>query len=294
VATSLLLFGLVACKRPPEAPAGLTESLTFLLREFQADDDTVGAGLTGVMNWFDEDGAELLDAEADLDSVGAFQLDALTPGDVERLPVDGEPDVALAPGVVSVAEMPCRLARAQELLLRADQDVVFEGTWRSYDRTFVTPRAPWEDAPLDEVGGVREDIVEDDLGAHPDALLATTNAVVAKDFGMEIGFDLDLRLRHGRFAVQGEPTEALLILSFLPRPSTEVRDSAIVQSWSIEMDLARAGGRTLRVFGAWSQLESPFLAADSAMVLTTGVNEAQQTAERMSSICAGELEIPPE
>lgn len=282
-----------ACK-PPEAPAGLNDSLKYLLREFHSDDASVAAGLSGLMAWFEADGGELLGERADLTNVGSFQVDDLTPSDVSRFSVEGDPDVTAAPGVVSVSEMGCRLERASELLIRPDQAVVFDGTWKTYERGFVTSRATWEGTPLDDVGPVGDAIGEDALDAAPDALLVTDNAVSASEFGFTVTFDLDLRFRHGVFEVDGEPTEALLALSYMPRPSEGGGGNTIAQSWSIEADLARPGGSTLRVFAAWSELDSALIAADSGPVLAAGVNKAQDTAERLSRICAGEIAIPSE
>lgn len=291
----LLLFpALAAACKPPEAPAGLNESLTYLLREFHSDDARVSAGLTGLMDWFARDGGELLGERADLENVGSFRLEDLQPSDVARFPVEGSPDVTEAPGVVSLAEMNCKLSRAQALLVRPDQHVVFEGTWETYDRVFDTPRAAWEGVALDEVSAVNEPIGEEALDAQPDALMITTNQVTASQLGFTVEFELLLRMRHGVFEIDGEPTEALLILSFMPRPGDAGGGNAIAQSWSIEADIARPGGSTLRVFGAWSELDSPLIAADAGPVLATGVNKAQDTAERLSAICSGEFEIPPE
>lgn len=288
------ILGLLACSRPPPAPEGLTDSLRMLLREFHADDDTVSAALTGLMDWFDDEGGELLDAKADLYNVGSFQLELLEPDDIARLPTEHDPDPSLAPGVVSLAEMACKLPRAEGLLVRPDQDVVFEGTWKTYSRDFVTSRGEYEGTDYDAVGAIREEIPEEAIDQHPDGLLLTMNHASASKFGFEMEFDLDERLRHGTFDVQGEPTDAVLVLSFWPHAADAGGGNSIVQAWAIEVDLARPGGKTLRVFGAWSQLESSLIEADSALVLTTGVNEAQGTAERMSGICAGEIDIPPE
>lgn len=281
--------------RPPEAPEGLDASLLALLRDFHADDEVLSADLTGLMAWFDADGAEFLDAKADLDNVGAFQLGPLSRAETARLPVEGDPDPALAPGVVSVAEMACGWAEAEALLVRADQQVVFDTTWDDYARTYDTPRRDFEAARADGAAPIRDEIGDDALLDHPDTLLVTRNEARASQLTYHMTLDLEVRFRHGTFRIGGEDRDAFLVLGFMPHEGRTDDDTAgIAQSYSIDVDVSRPGGRTLRVFGAWSQLDSPLLPADSPFVLTSGVNESQDAAARMSAICGGEVDLPRE
>jgi hypothetical protein len=290
----VLLLSLLACRQLAEAPSGLQDSLHFLYREFYADDETVGAGLTGLLDWVDQDGDELLGERADLENVGAFQVGSLSRADVERTPVQGDPDPALAQGVVSVASMACDWKRAEALLVRADQDVVFEGTWDTYQRDYETARSEFEGAREAEIEPVREEIADEELLFKPTAVLVTRNEVQTTEITITLDFDLVLHFRHGRWQVQGEEREAFLVLGFVPEPSfTDGGKTGIAQSYSIEANVAQ-DGETLRVFGNWSELASTFLESDSPMVLSSGVNKAQDTAERMSQICAGELPISEE
>jgi hypothetical protein len=288
---AVLLLSLMACRHLAEAPSGLEDSLHFLYREFYADDETLGAGLTGLLDWVEQDGDELLGERADLENVGAFQLGSLARSDLARTPVQGDPDPALAGGVVSVASMACDWKRAEALLVRGDQDVVFEGTWDTYARDYQTARSEFEDARDAEIEPVKEEILDEELLAKPTALLVTQNAVQTTELTVTLDFDLVLHFRHGRWEVQGEEREALLILGFVPEPSfTDGGKTGIAQSYSIDVNVAQ-GGETLRVFGAWSELVSTFLQSDSPLILSSAVNKAQDTAERLSDICAGELEI---
>lgn len=290
---SAMFLWALGCHAPPEAPDGLDDSLAFLFREFHSDDAQVGAGLAGLVTWFDTEGDALLGGHADLDNVGAYELRRLTRDDTVRLAVEGDPDPADAPGVVSVAEMSCALPEAEGLVIRADQQVVFDTTWTAYDRAYDTDRAAYEAA--DEQ--VREPIADEDLAAYPGALLLTTNAASASELGYSLTLDLDLRFRHGTFELDGVPTDAYLVLGFMPRPAHTRDDdgeNGIAQSYSLDVNVARPGGTTLRVFGAWSELDSPLIAADSPFVLAQGVNESQDAANRMSRICSGEIALPPE
>ena len=101
-----------AQRRIASAHGGLATEITRLcrigmergeFREFDADDATFSAGLTGFMRWFEADGDELLDQRADLDNAGAFSLEPLVMDDIEELPLpdDGrdpqEPDQVQTP-----------------------------------------------------------------------------------------------------------------------------------------------------------------------------------------------------
>ena len=47
-----------------------------MIREFYKDDETISAGLTGLLNWYDNAGYELLNQGATADDEGeAFQLE---------------------------------------------------------------------------------------------------------------------------------------------------------------------------------------------------------------------------
>lgn len=296
-ALPLLLLALGACKKPPEAPEGLDASSRFLFREFEADDDVIGAGLTGLMNWYDEDGDELLGAKADLESVGSFSLQPLETSDVERLPLaDDGRDLENAVGIVALAQMKCDWTEAEALLVRHDQEVVFEGSFVDYDRTYLTSRPTFESATdATDFPRVREalELYADDLdlGDLEAAVLMTENTAVTKKAGVTMEFTMQLHLRHGTFDVQGEPTEALLILTFLPEAAYgEGGTNSMQQSYSIEVNVAR-GNETLRLLATWVHIDS--ILNDGA-VATAGVNESQSAAERMSAICAGDIDIPAE
>ncbi len=287
------ILAMTACKAPPDAPSGLDESVKFLYRDFYADDATVGAGLTGLLDWFDEDGGELLDARADLDSVGAFSLTPLSADVVASVDVEGRPDPATASGVVSVSEMACRWDEAEALLVRPDQDRVFAGDFDSYERTYATDREAFEAATDAGVFEAQKDALDlaDLSSVDPGSLLLTENQASSTELGVTVPFDLVLHFRHGRYEIQGEEAEAFLILGYFPREAvSDGGETRMVQNYSIEVNVAR-GKKTLRVFGNWTELDSSILASDSPLVLTSAVNKSQDSAERVSKICAGDETI---
>lgn len=284
----------VGCKRPPVAPEGLDASARALVRTFYEDDATVGATLTGLTNWVDGDGAELLGEGATLDNVGSFQLADLAEEDVAALELEGARDLTAAAGVVALGEMGCRWQDVEALYVRGDQDVVFEGDFDAYVRSFESSRDAYEkatasstfsevDAPLEPMGADQEDV-----------LLRTRNDVTQTLIGITIRADLVLHLRHGIFEIQGEERAASLVLGYVPKESPgDDGTNSLVQSYTA-VALIEQGDRTLRLFAIWNQLDSPWVQPDSATVLSASVNKAQDAAERLTEICSGETSIANE
>lgn len=290
----LAVMSALGCKKPPPAPEGLDDSAKYLFREFYSEDEFVGAGLTGLVNWFDEEGHELLGQTAELDDVGAFSLTELGWDDIEGLPVDGNRDPAAAPGVVSVAEMSCHWSEAEALLTRPDQHVVFEDDFDAYERTFITPKETYAEATASSTfDEVTEPLDPADPSTLPSTVMWTDNWAMSSEMGVTLEFPLVLHFRHGVFEVQGEDAEVLMILAFQPeRAEGDGGNNSLEQSYSVEVNIDRGGDKTLRMLAAWTQVESIWLASDSAAVLTAAVNKSQDSAARMSSICAGEVSIP--
>lgn len=298
---ALLLFTLaaMACKPPPPAPEGLQDSLTYLFRNFYAEDEVIGAGLTGFMDWVDADGDELLGKTADMDHIGEFTLDYLTAEDVAILPIEGEVELTFAPGTVALSELTCDWKEAETLLVRTDQDEVF-GEFETYTREFLTPRAAFEDAtaeddfaPLDEP--LAEPYAADPaLGDLERTFLLTDNQASSKEVGVTLEFELLLNLRHGNYEVQGEDTGAFLILTWMPqRTESEGGDNSMEQSYSLELDVSRPRGKTLRLMATWIQIEGLF-DHDSDTVKVVGVNKNLDSSLRLAEICSGEMDLPAE
>ncbi|MFH1467494.1 MAG: hypothetical protein ABIO70_24125 [Pseudomonadota bacterium] len=298
---ALLLFPLtaLACKPPPPAPEGLQDSLTYLFRNFYAEDDVIGAGLTGFMDWVDTDGEELLGKKADMENVGEFTLDYLTPGDVAMLPIVSDVNLDFAPGTVALSELTCDWKEAEAYLVRTDQDVVF-GEFETYSRDFLTPRATYEAATASEdftpVGEPLADpyAAQPDLGELERSFLLTDNVASSTEVGVTLEFQLLLNLRHGIYEVQGEEAGAFLILTWMPqRAVSEGGDNSMEQSYSLELDVSRPGGKTLRLMASWLQIEGTF-DHDDNVVKVVGVNKNLDSSIRLADICAGEEELPAE
>lgn len=313
----LLLTG---CKSPPPAPQGLDDASRYLVREFYADDATFQAGVDGLMQWFDDEGAELVGIDASTDGsadgtkpVDAFTVADLTASDVAALPIatelDAGPDaegttttrdLSAAAGVVSVAEMDCVWTDAEALLVRPDQDAVFDGDWEGYERTYVTSRTTFEAATaagaFTEVPDRLDPFAADfDTAAYAATLLFTDNDVDPTPvLGVDIpAYPMKLDLRHGIYALSdGSEVGVLAILTYnIDAAWADSGESGLRQSFSIEVNAERAGGKTLRTLAVWAEPVSSLIEPDSAMALTFAVNKSLDSSNRISDVCSGAAAI---
>ena len=79
-----------ACSKPPPAPESLNEAVRYMFREFYSADPEFQAGVQGFMNWYNEEGKEIADVQASLDTAHKYSLEPLTMEDIEYLPLDAE------------------------------------------------------------------------------------------------------------------------------------------------------------------------------------------------------------
>lgn len=290
-----------ACSPPPPAPEGLDASSAYLIREFHTADDVFDAGLQGFMDWFDEEGFELVGERATSETTDAFTVGDLTDDDIGYLPVLSGRDIEAAAGIVSLSDMDCEVAESEALLVVPEQFDVFADDWDDYDRTFVTSRGAYEGAtgsgdfaPIDEP----QDVFADDWdgGETARTLMITSNV---GDPAPELGgladlpgFPLYLHFRHGVHQ-RGEVTMPYYaILSFNPDAvSNDAGTQHLHQSFTIEINIEQTPGRTLRMLALWTEIQGAGLSSDDALSLNYAVNKAQASAERLSAICAGDIEI---
>jgi len=291
-----------ACQPPPPAPEGLEEASRYMIREFYKDDATIAAGLTGLMNWYDEAGYELVNQGATAEDAGeAFQLEDITEADIVNLPdFDDGRDLSQANGIVSLSDMDCTWQESEAYLVRTDQDVLFDD-FATYSRTFETSRESFEAAtsalafPVidQELVGVSTDSTA--LSAEQySGLMLTNNEVQSSELGVTLDYRLILHFRHGIYEVQGEQIPVFMILSWLPEPvnSTAGADSRFEQSYSIEVNFG-IGEKTLRIFAVWTYVDT-FLDEESSLWSIGAVNKSRAAAVRLSEICGGLIDIPPE
>jgi hypothetical protein len=292
------LVALAACKpAPPDAPEGAEEGTRFLMRSFYADDATVGAGLTGLMNWYDDEGAALDGESPDIanDEAADFQLSPLAAGDLAPTQVsttDRALDVMT--GVMAVSTVGCSFAQAEALGGRADQDVVFEGEWAHYTRTYLTDRGPYDAATSGEIPpiDVALDPLEADFEGTAGALMLTSNALGTSEFGVDLDYTLNLHFRHGTYLVQDQERRATVILTWQPASTTGAGGSnSLHQTWGIDA-LVEVDGGVRRFAATWNDIESA--ATGSDLLVRLQVNRINRFAERMTALCADMSQLPAE
>jgi hypothetical protein len=305
---------LMACSRPPPAPEDLSASASFMVREFYADDATFEAGIQGFVNWFNDEGSALVGVRAKAgDDTEAFEVETLTLEDIAHLPLDAQVlidakngtmldrDPSLAQGVVSLAEMRCSWKEAEALLVRPDQDLVFAGDWEGYERDYLTPVDTFTDATATEsFTRIPQDLEPFQEGfdhaKYGSSLLFTQNMVdPTRVFTSNIeAYPMALDLRHGIFDIDGEPTGVLAILTYDKEAAWGgSQNAALLQSYSLELNIQRANGNTVRMLTVWAEPYdgSGIIAPGSAAALVYAVNKSLASSESISSICSGDLEI---
>ncbi len=284
-----LLVLCASCSRPPETPEGLDQSLRHLFQAFYGPDDGVSAGLSGMVQWYESEGRELLGTSADIDNIGAFELGELGEAEVGAFSPRPSGDPRAASGVIAVAELPCQWHQAEELLIRPDQDVVFTD-FDFYERTYVSSRQDYDSAREQDLFPlVTSEIVPDDAESAPGALLRTENSTSGTELGVTIPFQLRMHARHGEFDVLGEPARAGLYAVWMPeRAEASGGVNTMEQTYSLEVDLER-GGQTLWVYASWAELHTSVYDSDSTVMMAISANKARGTGERMAAICEGEV-----
>jgi hypothetical protein len=297
---------LAACQPPPPAPVGLDESARYLVREFYSDDTAFAQGVQGFMDWYASEGIELEGQRPDAgaENSDAFSIDDLAAEDVAQLPLLHGRDPIDAAGTVSLARMDCGVVASEDLLVRPDQFHVFSEDWDGYERTFTTSRQTWQDASRSgDYARVTQDldVFAEDFDPAPweSSLMLTSNlANPAPELGGLADLDayiMYLDFRHGSYDVSGEESQAFLILSYIAEPAVrENSDQRLNQSYSIEINVARPGGSTVRMLAVWTEIEGGGMHSDDDIVKNYAVNKAQDSSERLSAICAGEIEIEDE
>ena len=301
-----MLLALFACSPPPPAPEGLDAASSYLVREFYSDDATFQAGVQGFMQWFEDEGHELVGEAATTDNTEAFTVGDLTNEDVAHLPLDEEllvdpdtdtwekRDVGNAAGVVSLAEMDCTWQESEEWLLRADQDTIFTDDWEGYERTYVTSKDAYTGASSSgDYDSIEEALspFEDgfDTGPYERTLLFTENLVDPSPvlFADMPAYEMNLDFRHGAYEIGDEQLSAFAILTWHPAAVWgDGGENGLLQTYSVEINVERTSGKTLRMLAVWAQPVGAGLEPDDAFVLNYAVNKSLSSSERMSEVCA--------
>jgi len=296
---SVLIAALVAgcAADPPDAPEGAEEGTRFLMREFYADDATIGAGLTGLMNWYDSEGAAIAGDSPELDA-GEAQDWTLEPLEADDLAVtqvtSSDRPLDSMNGVIGVGNVLCTFEEVEALGGRTDQDIVFDGEWAHYARTFGTARADYEAAIEGGIPGLPDGIdpVDGDVDAAAHSLMRTSNALGTLEVSVALDYTLNLDFRHGVYDIQGEERRATVILTWQPDPTTgDGGNNSLHQTFAIDA-LVEVDGGIRRFAATWNDVES--IATGTDLLIRLTVNRINNFADRMTAICEGEVELPAE
>ncbi len=262
---------LSACEPPPDAPQGLDEASSFVIREFYSSDANFEAGLQGFMNWFYEEGEELVGLKPgfgeDDEPTDSFSVQALTPEDIAHLPPN--PDgggIEYAGGVVSLAEMSCPWQVAEAFLIRPDQNEIFDA-FEGYERTYVNDLGLFEEATSElSFTAITSEIdiqaADFDPADWSRSILFTENqADPAVFLGQNVEpYPLFLDVRHGVYDLTDQntgetaPTGVFAILTYTTSLATNAAgDAGLLQSYSIEINVQRPGSKTLRMLAVWAE-----------------------------------------
>jgi hypothetical protein len=313
LAISLVILA-AGCSRPPPAPEGLDASSNYLIENFYSSDAMFQAGVQGFVDWYADAGSELVGEEATLDSVDAYTVGDLTEATIAHLPVDDEiltdpdeetfepRDLTRAKGVVSLDEMSCAWTEAEALLVRQDQDVIFEDDFEGYERTYLSSRATFEGgAAALEFDAIDEELLpfgaDFDRDAVGRSLLMTENMVdpsAVLTANMD-PYPMNLDLRHGLFEIDGEELGVLAIITYnIGAAWGSGGKNALLQGFSVEINVERPEGRTLRMLAVWSEPLGGGIDPDSAIALNFAVNKSLKASERLSAVCAGDEVVAAE
>ena len=313
-ALPMLLLIAAGCTKPPPAPDGLDASANYMMEHFYDDELKFDAGIEGFLSWYDEEGAALVDEGATLDTVNSYTVGDLTDAAVDHLPLDDEilidfkkdewskRDPQLAKGVVSLALMDCTWDESERYLLRPDQHILFEETFEGYERTYLSDRDVYEQAALDaDFNAVKDDLLPFDAAFDREAfgktLLMTENMVdptAVLGANME-PYPMNLDLRHGEYEWGDETVGFSAIITYnIGAAWGSSGANALLQSYSIELNVSRPGNKTLRMLTVWAEPKGGGIDADSALALNYAVNKALGSSERLSEVCSGEVEIAKE
>ena len=105
-------------------------------------------------------------------------------------------------------------------------------------------------------------------------------------------YEMHLDLRHGVFKVDGEDRGVLAIITYQTEAAWGVKgENALLQQFSVELNVEQPDGKTLRMLSVWAEPKGGGIEPDSAIALNFAKNKSQAASDRMSGICAGEIDI---
>lgn len=250
-----VLLALTGCHRLDPAPADV-DGLTHLF----------WAG------WSAEEDARLAEAVANADvAIAAAAEDPidgtltdLTAEEAALVPVEGDPDPALAAGFFVGTHFACGLDRLQELVIALDQDVLYEGAYDAYDRTYTADDA---------------------------AFVAGDAATLTWDITLEsslLGASFTEDLSGGVRRVPTDLGPALVQRTWLLRPAEfEGSGKSFDQDYQIEAYWETSPGTIAHLYGLWREFDyGGGFTQDNGAAIGIVVGNLKKWDEGTAELCA--------
>ncbi len=251
----------LSCKAPEAAPKDLDGLVHYFWDGYEGAED-----------------ADLADAAANLmaatdgrtrTEVLDGTISALDAGQVAAVGIEGQA-AADAQGVFLVNVFACGLSRLEELLLAKDQDVLYEGVYDRYSRTYTSSRAEYESR---EVTTMRWDV-------EYDATILGASYTAWMDGG--------LRAVPGQGEDASPWGEFIVQRTFMARPAAFENDGkSLEQDYQIEVYIERSPGEILHVYGLWREADfgAGFTSEDEG-VQTIMLNNMKGWDDDTAALCA--------
>jgi hypothetical protein len=133
----LIALGLLGCKRPPEAPAELSELCSYVFEHMgDEDDEALAAGVENLAAWFSANGLEDPEEGFEVSQISVETAYALPDIDLSELSQE-----EFAEGLVGAAVVNQHGHSLDDLafaIVEADQELVFPDDYKEFERTWLS------------------------------------------------------------------------------------------------------------------------------------------------------------
>ncbi|NOY28452.1 MAG: hypothetical protein GXP62_21555, partial [Oligoflexia bacterium] len=145
----LLPVLLVGCKRPPEAPAKLSDLCSYVFEHMADEDDAaLAAGVESLAVWFQDHGLEEPEDGYELNNIDADAVYSL--GDIDLSEISREEFADSLAGAAVVNQHKHSLDDLAYAIVEADQMDVFPDDYDVFERTFLSDLGCFMDHTCDQ------------------------------------------------------------------------------------------------------------------------------------------------
>lgn len=262
LALSLLVTG---CRKIDPAPEALDDLLHYLWTELNegADDERLAEG---IVNLDAAVKAARLEEPEDGTVTPLTRGEAALVGVTDRDPKD-------AAGVYLVNTYACSRPMLEQILSHAEQDVLYDGVYDSYSRTYDQDQQDFLDGSIDELTWQLEYHSSSIVGAYDARAEALMRRVPELD---------------GELTPWGP---ILFTRTYMPRPADFENDNkSMDQDYQLEMYWEREKGQIVHVYGLWRQaFFGSGLSSDDKGVQRILLNNLLDWDETTEQVCADGL-----